>query len=421
VRRLSGLGGIRWFGRRAFKWSTPWLTAVTIGFTLLASPIPAAAAPSTAASAQNSVGMKPSHWRIQKSANRDAPSDGLRSISCLSTRFCVAVGSYGGVSGSPVKTLAEMWNGTAWALQDTPNPRGATSTILESVSCTAINACVAVGRYVSATGLLQALALGWNGNRWTIQAALDPEGSAHDLLSAVSCTAENACVAVGTSANRSVTSTATLAEVWNGAAWAISPTPNPKSASGGVLNSVSCWSPYGCIAIGGYTSPSGNTAETLAEVWNGVTWAIQPIPKPSGSISGGLDAVSCTSARACTAVGQYFVGSFVSFTTFSEVWNGHRWSIESTDNLPHASAYLLGVTCTSAHACTAVGQYSPRPNVILTLGEAWNGSSWTIEPTPNPQGTSNSDLSGVSCTAARSCAAVGSAPSGTLAETEGGE
>jgi hypothetical protein len=38
-----------------------------------------------------------------------------------------------------------------------------------------------------------------------------------------------------------------------------------------------------------------------------------------------LDNVSCTSPKACMAVGYRYRGSFESLT---EVWNGKRWSIE---------------------------------------------------------------------------------------------
>jgi hypothetical protein len=58
-----------------------------------------------------------------------------------------------------------------------------------------------------------------------------------------------------------------------------------------------------------------------------------------------------------------------------------------------------------------------------TLAEAWNGTSWSIQDTPNPAATSNA-LDGVSCVTADSCVAVGSAPdpggySATLVEATG--
>src|SRR5207247_7771343 len=55
-------------------------------------------------------------------------------------------GSYTNSSGQKV-TLAERWNGRTWAVQSTPNPRGAQSSSLSGVSCPSSTLCVAVGSY----------------------------------------------------------------------------------------------------------------------------------------------------------------------------------------------------------------------------------------------------------------------------------
>jgi hypothetical protein len=52
---------------------------------------------------------------------------------------------------------------------------------------------------------------------------------------------------------------------------------------------------------------------TLAEAWNGTRWVVQTAPDPSGAVYGsGLEAVSCSSATACVAVGSYESGSSTS-------------------------------------------------------------------------------------------------------------
>jgi hypothetical protein len=65
-----------------------------------------------------------------------------------------------------------------------------------------------------------------------------------------------------------------------------------------------------------FTSAPGTT---LAEVWNGSAWSAQRMPKVSFGV---LSAVSCTTARACTAVGDYD-------PTLAERWNGTTWTIQS--------------------------------------------------------------------------------------------
>ncbi len=85
----------------------------------------------------------------------------------------------------------------------------------------------------------------------------------------------------------------------------------------------------------------------------------------------------------------------------------------------------MDVACTSSSACTAVGYSigSASPFARMTLAETWNGTSWSIQPTPNPAATGNM-LNGVSCVTAGPCVAVGSAPdpggySATLVEATG--
>src|SRR5262249_2504885 len=129
---------------------------------------------------------------------------------------------------------------------------------------------------------------------------------------------------------------------------------------------------------------SNGTPVTLAERWDGSTWTVQTIPTPSGATSISLSGVSCTSATACTAVGDDNI--FGTSVTLAERWDGKTWTIQPTPNPSGATRISLsGVSCTSATACTAVGNYQTS-NSPGTLAERWNGSTWTIQTTPNPSG-----------------------------------
>ena len=118
-----------------------------------------------------------------------------------------------------------------------------------------------------------------------------------------------------------------------------------------------------------------------------------------------LEGVSCTSAWACTAVGTSNGG------TLAEQWNGTAWSIAPSPNGAAGQWNgLFGVSCTSASACTAVGAYDVVDPTVseLTLVEQWNGMTWSIVPSPNTSATQDNDLlKGVSCTSASACTAVG--------------
>jgi len=228
------------------------------------------------------------------------------------------------------------------------------------------------------------------------------------------------CVAVGYY-NNPKKGKATLAERWNGKKWSIQPTPNPTGnfGHGSELDALSCSSRTACTAVG--TSVGG---KALAERWNGSRWSIQRTPTAVGAALAG---VSCTSAMACTAVGSYsYVGGLGLALTLAEHWNGAKWSIESTPDPGAKTNGLSAVSCTSVKACTAVGEYVGKAGQA-TLAEHWTGNRWSIQTTSNPQAgypsrVLESSLGGVSCiSSSPACAAVGNsiAPPGytqTLAE-----
>jgi len=93
-----------------------------------------------------------------------------------------------------------------------------------------------------------------------------------------------------------------------------------------------------------------------------------------------LTAVSCASPTACTAVGTYNDGVF----GVAEHWNGVRWTIQRLPAPPgppgeQPDVSPVSVSCASATACVTVGTTQNQ-----TLAEAWNGSRWTVQRTPNP-------------------------------------
>jgi hypothetical protein len=182
-----------------------------------------------------------------------------------------------------------------------------------------------------------------------------------------------------------------------------------------VLEGVSCTSATVCVATGNsYRSLKNTTVVTLAEGRNGTSWHIQPTGNPPGSFFTNLFGVSCTAARACTAVG--FSTDSAGNMTLAERWNGRSWSIQPTPVPTGATnSSLRGVSCTPPSGCTAVGSYSAANTD--TLAERWDGTSWAIQPTPNPPGATNSSLSGVSCTANGTCTAVGSSSTGGSSQT----
>src|SRR5262249_56367235 len=136
----------------------------------------------------------------------------------------------------------------------------------------------------------------------------------------------------------------------DGQGWSITPSPNPRVPTG-QLFWVSCPAANSCMAVGTYVKASG-TGVNLAEQWNGSSWRILPTPNPSGIALSGLFGVACTSASACMAVGASTTIAGTS-RAVAERWDGTRWTIPPTPNPPQGGAFLTAVSCTSAPARTA--------------------------------------------------------------------
>jgi hypothetical protein len=353
-----------------------------------------------------------SAWTITSTANpTGAQLSHLLGVSCTSENACTAVGYYVNSAGIAV-TLAEAWDGTTWAVQPTPNPTDGQSSVLSGVSCTSKKACTAVGYFFNSTGSDVTLAEAWDGRAWTVQPTPSPMGAHNSLLLGVSCTSRRMCFAVGYyQDNRN--NTFTLAEAWDGAGWGIPLTPTRTGSKARALLGVSCTSQKACTAVGYHVNGGGSDVK-LVERWDGTTWAVQPTPNPTEAKSSVLLGVSCTSKKACTAVG-YDRNNSSTATALTEAWDGVEWTVQPIPNPTRAAdSALLGVSCTSKGACTAVGNYLDYPATVATLAEARTGTTWMIQPTPTPNGAlDNSVLLSVSCTSDRSCTAVGYFYNGT--------
>jgi hypothetical protein len=98
----------------------------------------------------------------------------------------------------------------------------------------------------------------------------------------------------------------------------------------------------------------------------------------------------------------------------AERWNGTKWTITPTPDADNRGA-MSAVSCASAGACTAVGMLDSRG--LGRGAERWNGSKWSIQRTANVNG---GILRDVSCPSRATCVSVGvdsvGTTSGTLAE-----
>jgi hypothetical protein len=343
-------------------------------------------------------------WSITASPNPPSPpTGGLNGISCSSATDCFAVGARDGL------TLIERWNGTAWSFVGAPIPAGATSSALSAVSCTSAASCFAVGSATTGS-TTKTLIERWNGAAWLVVASPNPSASASEL-NGVSCTSATNCFAVG-SGNGSVV------ERWDGTSWTVVNRMVADSTTDWFLDSVSCASATSCLAVGVFSFQTGTfeggAAQAFSMRWDGSTWSkesvAQPPPDPLGNLQNyDLSGVSCSSATSCMAVGSYQAPTTDGYVaqTLIEQWNGIQWALVSSPNAPDAiNSDLSAVSCTSATSCTAVGTRFADPGAERTLAETWDGTTWSIAATVNAAAVA-SLLLDVACTSSSACVAVG--------------
>lgn len=293
-------------------------------------------------------------WSVVSTVNPSGASNSqFASVQCLSSTSCVAVGQYD--AGSITKTLIERWNGTSWSIQPSPNPNAVAVSGLAGVRCISSTFCVAVGSYFLSTpdnSSEQTLVERWNGTSWQIVASPNRSSTNDSGLVGVSCTSSTNCFAVGHSDTQ--TATRTLVEHWNGSGWSIVTSPNPSNVAQTELSAVVCKSASNCFA-------AGSGRGTLIEHWNGSAWSITTSPNPAGANSASLTGLSCPSLTRCYAVGDFFAGN--KWQRLVVTWNGSGWSLVSTP-APTGTirSGFSGISCAATANCFAVGEYRLGPS-----------------------------------------------------------
>jgi hypothetical protein len=294
--------------------------------------------------------------------------------------------------------------------------RGAGDNSLTGVACPSTNYCEAVGQYANGSRTAP-LIESWDGSAWRLdKGASGTTGGS--TLTGIACISESSCTAVGSYNDNYVSKT--LVESWNGSKWSIMSSPNEDNKYAEQLNGIDCAKVSFCTAVGSYDTSKG-VERTLVETWNGKKWSIVKSPNDAKK-DNVLASVDCPKVDDCIAVGSYRTSDEV-VQPLAESWNGSRWTIVPSPAGSGGYNALYGLSCVNGSSCTAVGVSDA--GVDQTLIEAFDGSEWSTVSSPN-EGTLGDSLSGVSCSSASSCTAVGTVVTGpeystdTFAEQESG-
>jgi hypothetical protein len=364
---------------------------------LVAALVLSSAAAAVGADAAEKPATPAAKWRLETTPNQPGSTvSDLSSVSCSSAFMCTAVGNWAHSLSTPEHNLADRWRNGRWTIPPIPHPAGAAGSGLYSISCVSDSACTAVGNY-GKKGAGVAFAENWNGTNWSLETPAEATSSA---LLGISCSSATTCEAVGDSGN------AAFAEVWNGTKWRVQRVPKLAGVALTRFYSVSCTSTRACTAVGYRSSP--HNARALAERWDGASWSLEKTPSPADATLTAFSGVSCYLPEACTAAGTY-TASDGAQQTLSEAWNGSRWKIQSTPNpAGTVTGGFSSVSCTAAGACIAVGSYTLGNTAPpIPLAEKRSGGKWSLQSLPPPSGATSGALFGVSCTGPAACTAVG--------------
>jgi len=169
---------------------------------------------------------------------------------------------------------------------------------------------------------------------------------------------------------------------------------------------VSCASASACVAVGNFSGLIYFSSGTMSlGTW---TWTSATTLPLEGD--GELTSVSCTSSSTCVAVGQDGGGQpdFVSGTEAGSTWT---WGDVSVVAINSSAIYgtFSSVSCVTSTQCVAAGnQVSNGTYAMTSIGYESSGTwHWAIANEVVSASSSQGQFAGVDCLSATTCLAVG--------------
>ena len=326
-------------------------------------------------------------WSAVASPNVGEPGgdldNGLSSLAVVEPDDIWAVGN-AGTYGEARSTLAIHWNGSSWARVPTPDGSNEVNWLIGAAPV-ATDDVWAVG--YSATNppessVSNTLIEHWNGSSWTAVPSPNPNpplsgGPVSNELRGVAAVAADDVWAVGQSFDYGASRT--LVVHWDGTSWSPVTAPHPGRYS--ALRSISAVSANDIWAVG-YQYVRG-VQVTLVEHWDGTSWSVVASPN-DGPFVQELHRVRAVSTNDVWAVGYHLAVFGVSqvYQTSIWHWNGTAWSVVPSPDVNQLNNYLFSVDGTSASDAWAVGFWDTGFE-LRTMIQHWDGVAWSIVESPN--------------------------------------
>jgi hypothetical protein len=140
----------------------------------------------------------------------------------------------------------------------------------------------------------------------------------------------------------------------------------------------------GLPGLTGSTAQAGGSGEDFPGPCGWRRVPSQNIDQDGDNILFGVAAVSTDDVW---AVGRY---GLLPYYTLVEHWDGTAWTVVPSPNPSDSSNELQAVSAVSANDVWAVGHfYNDQSRTTETLIVHWDGVAWSVVPSPNPDPTSN--------------------------------
>jgi hypothetical protein len=223
----------------------------------------------------------------------------------------------------------------------------------------------------------------WNGTAWSLFPS-PPFTAPGDeaLLCAITAISANDIWTVGSLVTDGLGNF--LFEHWDGTAW----TPITIANNSAFLVGASSDATNDVWAVG-YTGALGSDSATLVYHYDGTNW--QRVPSPRVGVSDELYAVAALAPNNVWAVGTSIAALHDPTLTLIEHYDGSTWSVVPSPNVgpgsPNQSNRLFGITAVSATDIWAFGSYfaADGSGFQATLLLHWDGTNWTIATSPDPK------------------------------------
>lgn len=347
---------------------------------ITASPTTAATAPSQGAALS---------WSAVNTQGNNSPNY----VACSSAEHCIAL------SDTELATTGNA--GLSWTFSATPSTTGITGTDISSINCTGSD-CIIVGSSSSASEIYVSTD---GGNNWKSWATDLPAVANTYTLTDATCPSTSECLAVGSAANGSTGSNASiiLATDDSGTTWTATTNFPPNTR----YDAVACMTPNDCVA-GGVEVPSdsGSVHSLLRSSDRGRTWSADVQLNVMGPGNGSVTSLSCPTAQECTGVGpaetvEQTVGKAPLYPFSVTTSNGgEEWTVHDVDLY---SASLYSVTCPSPTRCVAAGIDSGRGVAVVAVSDD-SGQTWTLG---YPSSASTLPILSISCGSPDFCVTTG--------------